>query len=122
MEIERIEPAREFTVGDTTIRHAADVALEPDEQVTFTTPAGGEYDVARKAWGFYATPSLNRRLPDHGLRPTLAVNAAGLLYLLLVESGREADFEAYLERESMRILAWLDTNEAVGHAVRALDS
>ena len=39
MEIDRLEPPREFAVGDITIRHAADVRLEPDEQVTFTTPA-----------------------------------------------------------------------------------
>jgi hypothetical protein len=89
--------------------------------VTFTTAAGGEYDVARKAWGFYATPSLNGRLPDHGLRPALAANAQGRLYLLLVEAGREPEFEAYLAGESMRVVAWLDTDEAAERAVRALE-
>jgi hypothetical protein len=120
MEIQRIEPAREFTAGEITIRHAADVALDSDEQVTFTTSAGGEYDVARKSWGFYATPSLNARLPDHGLRPVLAVNAAGRLYLLLVEAGCEDDFHAYLASESMSVVAWLDSDEAVERVVRAL--
>jgi hypothetical protein len=121
MKIDHIEPPREFTVGDVTISHAANVRLEPDEQVTFTTPAGAEYDVARKSWGFYATPSLNGRLPAHGLRPALAANAEGRVYLLLVEAGSEADFESYLEEESMRVVAWLDTDEAVDAALGAFE-
>lgn len=121
MDIERIDPPREFAVGDITIRHAANVALDPDEQVTFTTANGAEYDVARKSWGFYATPSLNRRLPAHGLRPALAANADGRLSVMLVEQGHEEDFLAYLERESMRVITWLDTDAAAERAVRLLE-
>ena len=53
------------------------IALAPDEQVTFTTEAGGEYDVTRKSWGFYATPSINGRLKTFGLRAALVRNVAG---------------------------------------------
>jgi hypothetical protein len=114
MDIERIDPPRRFTVGrrqDIELSDCARIALVPDEQVTFTTPAGGELDVARKAWGFYATPSLNARLPTHGLRPALCANAGGQTYLLLVEAGSEVAFKTYLEAEEMRILAWLDGSE-----------
>ena len=51
----------------------------------------------------------------------LTANADGRLCLLLVEAGREADFDAYLEERSMRVVAWLDTDEAVERAVRALE-
>lgn len=111
MKIDHKTPPRRFTVGrarDIEIADCAAIALAPDEQVTFTTPAGGEYDVARKSWGFYATPSLNGRLPAHGLRPALCANAAGQCYLLLVETGAEADFQAYLAAEAMRVVLWLD--------------
>ncbi|MBP5855601.1 hypothetical protein KAJ83_01160 [Marivibrio halodurans] len=123
MEIDRKNPPRRFTVGregGITIADCAAIALSPDEQVTFTTPAGGEYDVARKAWGFYATPSLNGRLPAHGLRPALCVNAVGRLYLLLREDGREGAFEAYLEAEGMRVLVWLDDPEAATRLAASL--
>lgn len=120
MRVERIEPAREFAIGDTTIRHCADVTLEPDEQVTFTTPSGTEYDVARKSWGYYATPSLNRRLPAHGLRALLARNPDGRLCVLLVERGHEAEFETYRAAEGLEVVHWLDDDDAVARAVARL--
>jgi hypothetical protein len=87
--------------------HCADVDLAPDEQVTFISESGSEYDVVRKAWGYYATPSLNRRLPDHGLRPAL-VRSGEATYLLLVEQGAVSAFHAYLESQNMEVILWLD--------------
>ena len=43
----------------------------------------------------------------------IARNEAGRAYLLLVEAGREAAFEAYLAAEKMRVLVWLDSDKAV---------
>ena len=65
------DPPREFEVGygeTIVMRDCGRVELDADEQVTFTTESGAEYDVARKSWGFYATPSLNGRLTGFGLR------------------------------------------------------
>ncbi|HLN09267.1 MAG TPA: hypothetical protein VK281_09945, partial [Xanthobacteraceae bacterium] len=64
-------PPRVFTVGNSgpiEMRDCGMVALDADEQLTFVTERGAEYDVARKDWGFYATPSLNGRLMQFGLR------------------------------------------------------
>lgn len=111
---------RTFSIGrgnPITITDCAHIALEPDEQVTFTTPAGGQYDVARKAWGFYATPSLNARLLDHNLRGVLVRGPAAKYYVLLVERGREAEAEAYLASEQCVIARWLDNDDDL----RAID-
>ena len=65
MKFEPIEPPRRFVVGaheDVELSDCGRVALDPDEQISLTTDAGAEYDVTRKDWGFYATPSLNERL------------------------------------------------------------
>ncbi len=113
MKVSPTSPPRRFKTGrkaDVEISDCGTIALTPDEQVTFITPDGGEFDVARKDWGFYATPSLEARLPNHGLRPLLARNTAGRSFILLVETGRETQLEAYLAREEMRILRWLDTD------------
>lgn len=121
MEFTPKEPPRRFRVGADSAIEMADcgsLALAPDEQITFTTPAGGEYDVARKAWGFYATPSLNGRLPAHGLKPALCRNPAGQLYLLLVETGQEAAFERYLADQGMEVLCWLDAPDAADRLIR----
>ena len=103
-------PPRRFAVGHDgaiTLSHCADIALEPDQQVTFTTASGTEFDVVRKDWGYYATPSLNGRLPAHGLRPAL-VRSGDKTYLLLVEHGAEPTFSAYLDDQRMTIICWLD--------------
>jgi hypothetical protein len=125
MKLSPRNPPRTFQVGeskDITISHCADVALDADEQVTFTTDSGTEYDVVRKSWGYYATGSLNGRLPDHGMRAALVVNDAGRLYLLLVERGKEPEFEAYLHAESQQLLTWLDRDEDVNRLRQCLAS
>jgi SAM-dependent methyltransferase len=116
MELRLVDPPRRFRVGargEVELVHVADVELGDDEQVTFTAATGSEYDVVRKLWGYYATPSLNRRLPEHGLRPTLCANSDGRRAVLLVERGQEAEFRDYLASESMTVAAWLDEEPCV---------
>ncbi len=125
MNISPRDPPREFDVGlkgDIRIRHCADVALEPDEQVTFVTRSGTEHDVVRKSWGYYATGSLNGRLREHALRGALVVNDSGRVYVLLVERGKEEDFEKYMRKEEQRLLTWLDGDDDANRLVRLLDS
>jgi hypothetical protein len=121
MRVERREPPRTFHVGAITVHHCADVELAPDEQITLVTGSGTEYDIVRKTWGYYATPSTNRRLAEHGLRAALSANADGRVALLLVERGHEDDFEAYLAEQQMRVIAWLDSDEAVSAAIDTLE-
>ena len=123
MKFQPIEPPRSFRVGiheDVELRDCGRVALEPDEQITFTTGSGAEYDVARKDWGFYATPSLNGRLQTLRLRAVLVASASKRYFVLLVERGREDDFERYREREQLRVVCWLDSTSALEGLEEAL--
>jgi len=126
MKIEPKDPPRRFTVGNSVrfdMQDCGSIALAPDEQVTFVTPSGGEFDVARKDWGFYATPSLNGRLPQFGLRAALIRNTmTGRYFILLVEKGREPDFDAYLVQESCAVVSWLDSTEALDSLRMALET
>ncbi len=110
------QPPRLFQVGNAVkfnMKDCGRIELEQDEQLTFGTPAGAEYDVARKEWGFYATPSLNGRLEQFGLRAVLIRNrGTDRYFLLLVESGKEALFDAYCLQENLAIVAWLDSTVA----------
>jgi hypothetical protein len=99
--------------GSVRVADCTHIALEADEQVTFTTASGGEYDVTRKSWGFYATPSLNERLVRFGLRGVLVKNPAGRHYVNLVERGHEDDFQKYIDFHHVTIVAWLDTDAAL---------
>src|ERR1041385_9580558 len=108
-----LDPPREFTVGidgQVTVKDCAHIELKADEQVTFFTEAGSEYDVVRESWGFYATPSLNGRLLKFGWRAVLVKNRAGRFFVYLIERGKEADCEAYLDLERQTGVCWLDSD------------
>ena len=111
MDIRRNEPPREFKVGltqDVLLKDCARINLNADEQVTFEAGLEVEYDVARKSWGFYATPSINGRLMRFGLRAALVKSQSLRYFVLLVEEGKEADFSDYVHRESLTVCGWLD--------------
>ena len=111
MKVFPLHPPRVFEVGfgRTIVMHdCGRVHLEPDEQVTFVAPSGAEYDVARKDWGFYATPSMNGRLAGFGWRSLLVKNRLGRFFVLLAEIGKEAELDAYLKEEQLRVVARFD--------------
>lgn len=116
MRFDRKNPPRRYEVGwgeRFDISDCGTLALEPDEQVTLVTESGGELDVTRKDWGFYATPSLNARLLDFKLHAVLVRNQIDRYFVLLVEEGKEPAFERYLAVEELVIVAWLDDSEAL---------
>lgn len=117
MKFDELVPPRVFQVGNNArfdMRDCGRMYLEENEQVTFTTESGGELDVARKEWGFYATPSLNGRLKVHGLRAVLVRNNLTEYYfVMVVECGKEAIFDAYLAQEACEVVCWMDTDEAL---------
>ncbi len=128
MKVTHVDPPRTFGVGKrgATLDHVADIELGDDEVITLKTATGTELDLTRKSWGYYGTPSLNGRLREHGLRAALAVGVPReegepeRMYLMLVEAGREQDFQEYIDAEHMRVLRWLDSDEAVAEAARRL--
>ena len=114
MKFDEKRPPRVFQVGNVEkflMRDCGTLRLEPDEQVTLVTESGAEYDVARKDWGFYATPSLNGRLPTFGLRAVLVRNPSGRYFVLLVEQGKQDAFDAYVKSEQLAIVRWMDNDE-----------
>ena len=121
------EPPRSFLVGvdkDIKVNDCARIQLEAEEQVTFVTESGAEYDVARKKWGFYATPSLNGRLSSFALRTVLVKNSFEKYFVFLVEKGKEKDFQEYLNAEEHIIISWLDNDsflELIENKLRGLN-
>ena len=114
MKFHKIDPPRKFKVNENVcISDCGRIELSPNEQVTFSTESGAEYDVARKSWGFYATPSLNDRLVEFGLRAALVKNSESKFYLMLVENGKEGQFAEYLASESQILVLWLDCEDVL---------
>ena len=114
MKFDEKRPPRVFKVGNIEkfpMRDCGTLRLEPDEQVTFVTESGAEYDLARKDWGFYATPSLNGRLASFGLCAVLVKNPSGRYFVLLVERGKQSEFAAYVKSEQLTIVCWMDSDD-----------
>lgn len=112
MRITEKQPPRVFEVGDQNkynLKDCACIQLEANEQVTFLEG----YDVVRKSWGFYATPSTNGRLAKHGLKTVIVRNKKGQAFVLLIEDGKEEDFQDYAKKESLTVVGWLNTDELV---------
>jgi hypothetical protein len=125
MKITTIDPPREYQCGfniKRTLRDCARVELAADEQITLLAESGAEYDVTKKDFGFYATPSTNGRLARFGLRTAIARNRLGQLFILLVERGKEPLFDRYLSEEKMQLVIWLDTDDCAEALVRALQT
>jgi hypothetical protein len=111
MKVNYNDPPRKCKVGvkkTITLKDCAHIILESDEQVSFETDKGAEYDVCKKKWGFYATPSLNGRLKTFRLRSVLVVNQIETYYIMLVEKNHESEFYRYLVEEKLKVVCWLD--------------
>jgi len=116
VKLRMIDPPRSFQVGlgiPITLKDCAHLYLDPDEQITLVTESGAEFDVTRKSWGFYATPSLNGRLEQFGLRGLLVRSANGRYFVLLVEKGHEEEFESYRQAQQLEVVMWLDSSESL---------
>ena len=114
MKFKEIIPPRIIETGkDIEVSDCAHIELAHDELVTFETTSGTEYDVVRKSWGYYATPSLNGRLQRFGLRGVLVKNLDTKYYIFLVERGKENYFQCYCDTEEITVVCWLDNDKAL---------
>jgi hypothetical protein len=111
MKITPKNPPRQYKVGKDqkiTISDMGAVHLNTDEQLTFMTENNQEYDLCRKDWGYYATPSVNDRLKRFGFKTAIVKNSKGQVYVMLVESDKIDIFNKYLVEENNRVIKWLD--------------
>jgi len=108
MEARLKTPARHFTAAGIRIADCGDIVLAADEQVTLVTEQGRRHDFTAKNWGFYATPSINRRLKAEGFKTALVRNGAGAIFVMVVAEDRRREFDAYCREQCQVVLEWLD--------------
>lgn len=104
---------RDFTVGIKTIKikHKANIFLADNEMVTFIDKRKMSYDVVKKNWGYYATPSINGRLKNNKFKTALVSNEKRKIYIMLVEKNNINKFKLYCKNEKQKIIIWLDDNK-----------
>lgn len=111
MKFSKKKPRRSFHVGkneDIKIEDCGSIQLDNNELITFLTKDKKEWDIVKKKWGFYATPSINDRLYKQGFRCALVKNKKGSIFIMLIEKNKLDKFKCYISKEDNHILMWLD--------------
>lgn len=101
---------RKFKVGisNITLNEVARINLKQNELVTFTD-GKSEYDVVKKNWGYYATPSINSRLIKFNLRTCIIKSLITKnKFILLVQKNKMKEFNKYTKDEKLKIIKWLN--------------
>ena len=107
MEFNYRTPPRVFEVGAkrrVQISHMADITLSTNEQATFVGYDGSEIDVVKKEWGYYLTPSINKRLTSFGFAVYLVQNSRGNVFVMAVEEGKMSCFEEYIKLTEQKVI------------------
>tara|TARA_X000000950_G_scaffold289276_1_gene411525 strand:+ start:84 stop:425 length:342 start_codon:yes stop_codon:yes gene_type:complete len=111
MKVDLKKPSRKYQVGfnqEIIIEDCGTINLDYNQQITFITDDKKEYDLCRKSWGFYATPSVNSRLVSFNFKTALVQNSKKQIYVMIVEREKIDDFFLYLKKEKNYLLEWLD--------------
>lgn len=111
MDFNLLSKIRKFSVGknkDIEISDLGSIYLENNELISFVTEQQNNYEIVRKNWGFYATPSMNCRLKSENFKTALVQNNKFQTYIMLVEKNRMILFEEYCKEENQTVLEWLD--------------
>jgi len=94
--------------SNLVIKDCAEIILSDNEQVTFTNKSRTvNYDLTKKDWGYYATPSINGRLKKNNFQTYIVKNeSTKLFFIFLVKSKKKKFFLKYLKSENLIIVSW----------------
>jgi len=99
--------SRNFRVNENFIKEVAKIELNSNEMITFIKD-DKEFDFVAKEWGYYATPSINKRLKNFGYKTALVKNSYGKYFINVVEEEKLDKFYDYLKKENSEVIKWLD--------------
>ena len=90
------------------LKDCGSIILEDNEQITFTNNLGkNNYDVTKKNWGYYATPSINSRLKNNNFNTHIIINQkTNKFFIFLVENKKKKEFSRYLKSENLTKIPW----------------
>ena len=99
---------RRYNIGPVCITDVASIVLNNDEQITLMEKNYNfQYDICKKNWGYYATPSLNYRLKKNNLSSYIVkCKNNNKIFIHLVKKSKKKDYLLYLKSENMEIINW----------------
>jgi len=99
---------RSFKVGkNIKLKCVGDIFLKNDELITFRDKKK-EFDITKKNWGYYATPSIDKRLKNYGYSTAIIQNKISKnIFIVLVDKKKKKIFSKYIKGENIKIIKWL---------------
>jgi len=99
---------RSFKVGkNIKLKCVGDIFLKNDELITFRDKKK-EFDITKKNWGYYATPSIDKRLKNYGYSTAIIQNKISKnIFIVLVDKKKKKIFSKYIKSENIKIIKWL---------------
>jgi len=85
------------------------INLKSDQQITLIN-GKSEYDIAKKNWGFYVTPSIQKRLKKFNLEVYL-ISKSNNYFLCLVKQKKKRLFKSFLLKKKMKFIQNLSTTQ-----------
>ena len=110
-----IKRNRKFVVGkskDITLTDKGSVYLSNNDNISIYFDKNINFDVAKKNWGFYPLPSINKRLKNFRLKAVLveSKNFNTYFIMLVVDNIKKIkDFSKYCKKENIKIITWLNS-------------
>ena len=95
--------------SDVVLKDCGKIILNNNEQVTFSDKykQNNDYDVTKKDWGYYATPSINSRLKKNNFISYIVLNkSTNLFFIMIVHKNKKNLFLKYLKKENLKIVTW----------------
>lgn len=105
MKLKINKKSRKFKVGikKTILKDLGKVYLNNNEQLTFINKKS-EFDFVKKNWGYYATPSINKRLKNFNFRTFLTQNFLKNIFIMTVHKEKIKEFKKYLKEDKIKII------------------
>ena len=91
------------------LKDCGEIVLENNELVTFVSKKklNETYDVTKKNWGYYATPSINKRLLKNNFFAYIVQNRETKnFFIMIVNSTKSKSFLKYIKKENLVLIPW----------------
>tara|TARA_Y100000816_G_C25739219_1_gene389064 strand:- start:45 stop:359 length:315 start_codon:yes stop_codon:yes gene_type:complete len=92
-------------------KNSVNFKLLNDEQITLKF-LNSEYDIARKNWGYYVTPSLQKRCKLNNLDGAIVYDPIKRMNnFVLINKKKKELFKKFLARNNLKIISWVNNNK-----------
>lgn len=97
---------RSWSVGNKKkikISEKAKIELINNEQITFVDKNGKNvHEICKKIWGFYLSPSINKRLKNYNHKVFLTKDKLGKIFIMSVKINKIKNFKSYCKLENLK--------------------